>query len=512
MLRDAQGRIIFRPEGTVLREYVRDRSHVSIIRGPIGSGSSSISIMKMYFISLEQTPSPVDGVRRTRWGVVRNTFPELRGTTIKTWLDWFKEELYGRFYWDRPYRHIIRIADVEMEVFFLALDTPDDVQKLRSLEVTGWWFNELEFQDKEIFDEAESRTGRFPAVKDGGCTWDGILGDMNAPNEDHWVPLVMGEVPFPDSWTEEERLAYQKPPGWAYFVQPPALLEVRDGVGRVTGYRVNPAAENLKWLKPGFYLEKMRGKTRQWIRSRLMNEITIFVEGQAVWPNFNAETHIAREEIKPIEGWPVYVGLDFGRNPAAVIGQMVANRWRVFAELTARETGASTFAPQVKRLLTSRLGDWNCPGGFDVRFFGDPKGQDGVQTDETTAYDIWDSFGMKVRPAPNLKNNQIATRIEAVEYALNGLVNGAPRFQLCGTGCRALKVAMLGGYHYARVKGTAKHSAVPEKDKYADLADALQYMVLGGGEGRALTSAGGGQRAKPVAAFKQAKSRRRGGF
>ena len=509
---DAHGRKIYAPDGAVLTAYLRDRSHVSIIRGPIGSGSSSGSIMKMYAISLEQRPNPIDGIRRTRWGVVRNTFPELRGTTIKTWLDWFPENLYGRFYWDRPYRHVIRLGDVEMEVFFLALDSPDDVQKLRSLEVTGWWFNEMEFQNKEIVDEAESRTGRFPAVKDGGCTWDGVLGDMNAPNEDHWVPLVMGEVDFPDSWTEEERLAYQKPAGWSYFVQPPALLEVRDGVGRISGYKINPMAENLRWLKPGFYLEKMRGKSRQWILSRLMNVITIYVEGQAVWPNFNAETHISREEIKPVEGWPIYVGLDFGRNPAAVVGQLVSNRWRIFAELHAKQSGATTFAPLVKKLLDARLGYWNCPGGFDVHFFGDPKGQDGVQTDETTAYEVWGSFGMPVRPAPNLKNNQIATRIEAVEYALNGMVNGVPRFQLCPVNCRVGKVAMSGGYHFARIKGTAQHAPVPFKDKYSDWADACQYMVLGGGEGRAMRTAGGGLRPVAVQAFKKSGNGRRGGF
>jgi hypothetical protein len=210
----------------------------------------------------------------------------------------------------------------------------------------------------------------------------------------------------------------------------------------------------------------------------------------------------------------VYVGLDFGRNPAAVIGQLVSNRWRVFGELAARQCGASTFAPLVKKLIDARLGPgmWNCPGGYDVHFFGDPKGADGTQSDETTAYDVWRSFNMPVKPAPNLKNNQITTRIEAVEFVLNGLSNGSPRFQVCPVNCRGLKVAMLGGYHYARIKGTARHAAVPEKDKYADLSDACQYMVLGGGEGRAMTSSGGGIRPRPVQAFAKSASRRRGGF
>lgn len=257
--RDELGRKIYRPGGRVLAEYIADRSHVSIVRGSIGSGTSSASIMKMLAISMEQHKNPDTGLRHTRWCVVRNTFPDLKNTTVKTWLDWLPEEQYGRFYWDRPYRHLIRVGDMDMEVYFIALDSPDDVRKMRSFEVTGFWFNELEFIEKEIVDEAESRTGRYPAVKDGGAKWDGVIADMNAPREDHWIPLMMGEVPLPDNWTEEERLSYRKPDNWGYFVQPPAMLEERDGSGQLVGYKMNPLAENIRWLKPGYYEEKIKG-------------------------------------------------------------------------------------------------------------------------------------------------------------------------------------------------------------------------------------------------------------
>ena len=56
--------------------------------------------------------------------------------------------------------HEVRVGDIELDVYFLALDDENDIRKLRSLELTGVWFNELEFIPKAIFDEAESRTGR----------------------------------------------------------------------------------------------------------------------------------------------------------------------------------------------------------------------------------------------------------------------------------------------------------------------------------------------------------------
>jgi hypothetical protein len=520
--RDAQGRKIYEPDGDTLCDFIEDRSHVSIIRGSIGSGTSSASMMKLYSIAMEQWPNPETGLRHTRWGIVRNTYPDLKNTTVKTWLDWFPENLYGRFYWDRPFRHLIRVGDMLLEAHFFALDSADDIRKMRSLEVTGWLFNELEFIEKDVVDEAESRTGRFPAVKDGGARWDGILADMNAPREDHWVPLMMGEVPLPESWTEEERLAYRKPDNWSYFVQPPAMLEMRDGGGTLTGYRINPNAENLKWLKPGYYEEKIKGKSKQWIDSRVLNKITVFVDGKPVWQQFSPQTHVSKTPLQPIPGWPVYVGLDFGRHPAAVLGQLVNNRWRVFGEVVAHDVGASIFAPLVSRYLTQRLGRWRAAGHgrrddgfvddtFKVEFYGDPKGQDGTQADETTAYDVFRANDMPVMPAP-VKNNHILTRINAVENAMITMHDGAPRFVVCATNCRTLKVACEGGYHFARIKGTSRHKEDPEKDRYSDIADALQYMMLGAGEGRAAIGREHRGLSQPVSTRNVGRSRRRGGF
>src|ERR1700744_2428906 len=246
---------IYEPDGDVLCRYLADRSHVSIIRGAIGSGTSTASCMKIYLHAIEQRQG-YGGKRRSRWAVVRTTYPELKNTTIKTWLDWFPENQYGRMYWDRPMRHEVRIGDVELDVHFLALDDEKDIQKLRSLELTGVWFNELEFVGKMIFDEAESRTGRYPSMKDGGSSWDGVIADMNAPNEDHWLPQMTGEAPPADDLTEDEIALLKMPDNWAYFVQPPALIEVRSPDGKsIVGYKMNPLAENQRWLKEGYYEE-----------------------------------------------------------------------------------------------------------------------------------------------------------------------------------------------------------------------------------------------------------------
>src|ERR1700679_3012480 len=105
-------------------------------------------------------------------------------------------------------------------------------------------------------------------------------------------------------------------------MQPPALLERFDDTGRVIGYEVNPHAENLKNLPSDYYARLIKGKSRAWIDSRLMNRVALVVDGQAVWPMFRREYHVSREPLRPVPGYDVIVGLDFGRVfPAAVFAQ-----------------------------------------------------------------------------------------------------------------------------------------------------------------------------------------------
>ena len=78
-------------------------------------------------------------------GIVRNTYGELKNTTLKTWLDWFPEEQYGKMTWSRPMLHEIRSWRHRVGRAFLRFDDEADLAKMRSLEMTGWWFNEGEY-------------------------------------------------------------------------------------------------------------------------------------------------------------------------------------------------------------------------------------------------------------------------------------------------------------------------------------------------------------------------------
>jgi hypothetical protein len=287
---DEYGRPIYEIEYPVLSQFMMSKAFVQVIRGPVGSGKSKICNLKLYAIASQQVPDR-GGIRRSRFGVIRNTYPELVTTTMRTWRDTFPEEVYGRIIMSKPAFQRIRVGDIEMEIDFLALDKEEDVSKLRSLEYTGFYVNEMQYVPKVLFDEMTSRAGRYPAMKDGGPTWRGVIGDMNAPDDGHFIPMMTGEVEWPENMPLADRLALSWPHDWDYFMQPPGMLEIYGADGKtIEAYRDNPAAENVKWLPPGYYREQIKGKSRAWIKSRILNQIALVLDGDPVWPWFRRAT------------------------------------------------------------------------------------------------------------------------------------------------------------------------------------------------------------------------------
>jgi hypothetical protein len=194
--------------GTKLTEFVTSNNDFDVIEGPLGSGKTVGACARVMRHTMEQVKSPIDGLRKTRWAIVRNTYPDLKRTTIRTWLDCFPESLHGRFNWGQAMVHKIAFGDVRTEVDFMALDRPEDVQRLRSGEYTGIYFNEMQYIIKELVDEATSRL-RYPKKEDGGPTWRGVIADMNAPDEDHWTAKITGRVDMPEGLSLEERVEYR---------------------------------------------------------------------------------------------------------------------------------------------------------------------------------------------------------------------------------------------------------------------------------------------------------------
>lgn len=230
----------YRAPPTVAR-FMRSHAFVRCIVGPVGSGKSSASVMEIVRRAGEQAPSE-DGVRRTRFAVIRNTYRELKDTTRKTFEQWVPQSL-GRWHeQDFTFTIDTPMADgtrMHCEVLFRALDRPEDVKKLLSLELTGAYINEARQIPKSILDVLCGRVGRYPSIREGGATWFGIWMDTNPWHTSHWGFKLFSKG-LPD--------------GYALFEQPSGL---------------GPHAENLDGLPPGYYERQKAGKDTAWIAEYL---------------------------------------------------------------------------------------------------------------------------------------------------------------------------------------------------------------------------------------------------
>lgn len=415
--------------------------------GPIGSGKTTTAIVKGMMISARQ-PRDAQGRRRSRAAIVRNTYPELRTTTIKSWHEWVPQDC-GRWQSEGPPTHFVTGPDgLDAEVMFLALDRPEDVRKLLSLELTWAWINEAREVPKAILDGLTGRVGRFPPVRDGGCNGPQILLDTNAPDSDSWYYRL----------AEESR-----PDGFAFHRQPG---------GRSAG------AENLPNLPAGYYARAVAGKSADWVRVYIDAEYGYVRDGKPVYPEFVDSLHVRAFELAPRA--PIRVGLDFGLTPAAVIAARdAAGRWRIRSEVVTEDMGATRFADVLGRHLRERYADHPIDA-----ITGDPAGDQRAATDESTVYDVLRAHGIAARPAPT---NDWIQRRDGFASLLTKLVDGEPAM-LVHPDCRVLRKALAGGYCLRRLQvvGRDAFRDVPDKNEFSHVAEAGQYLVLGGGEGRAV--------------------------
>ena len=70
-------------------KFLQDDSFVRGIVGPVGSGKSYACCAELFRRAVMQKPSKRDGIKYSRFVIVRNSYPMLKTTTLKTWTELF---------------------------------------------------------------------------------------------------------------------------------------------------------------------------------------------------------------------------------------------------------------------------------------------------------------------------------------------------------------------------------------------------------------------------------------
>jgi hypothetical protein len=438
---------------------MRSDKFVRLCVGPVGSGKSSVCVLELVSRAM-RTPIGADGVRRSRFAVIRNTYPELRDTTINTFNEWIPQDgSYGEWIASEN-KFILRppMADgsrCEAEILFRALDRPEDQKKLLSLEITGAWFNEAKEIPRPVFDLIQSRIGRYPAVKNlsGQRAWSGLWADTNPPDTDHYLYHLFEEQLPDDPDTFKD---------WELFRQPGGL---------------DPQAENIENLPGGrdYYLRMMVGKKQAWIDVFVHAKYGYVQDGRPIYEEFQDNIHVA--ECFPIAKIPIIMGADFGLTPAMVFGQRDPRdgQYQILEEYVSERMGAETFGKETARILKTTYKNRQAHG------WGDPAGDQSSQTDERTPFQVVNSYGVPLDPAPT---NDFELRRGAVANLLKTLTMMGRPALVIHPRCRVLRKAMAGAYCLRRIQvaGDERYKDAPDKNPFSHVAEALQYLAVGEGE------------------------------
>ena len=426
--------------------FMESESFHNYIVGPVGSGKTTGSIMKIVYHAVRQRPSPHDGLRRTRWVIVRNTLQQLKDTSLKSWFEWFEDGKAGHWV-SGANTFILRFGDVHAEIMFRPLDTPQDVRRVLSLELTGAMLDEFVEIPREIIESLAGRCGRYPSKKNGGPTWRGMWGASNPGNEDNW---------WHDWLDVEERGTRAK--NMSFFTQPSG---------------VSPEAENLDNLDGGvdYYHRQMEANSPEWINQFVKSQWGFSMRGKPVYQSFNMGLHVSDTPLMINSHSPVYIGFDAGLTPAAILAQEdPSGQVVVLREVTSDNMGARRFCREKLIPLLRR----DFPGS-EIIVEADPACTQRAQTDEkSVAKVLEEELGVRVHPAVS---NTLAARLGAVDDMLNSLVQGRPAF-LIDPSCIVLIRGFRSGYRYA-VNQKGAMSPTPDKNLYSHPHDACQYLCMG---------------------------------
>lgn len=430
-------------------KFMQSDAKVRLILGPVGSGKSTVCVSEL-FRRCAEMPHANDGFRRSRWAIVRNTNQQLKTTTFATWKQWYPPGPFG--VWKESEKtFFLNVGDIKAEILFLPLDTPDDAQRLLSLELTGIFFNESREIAPELIIAAFSRLGRYPSkamLPKGTDYWYGLIMDTNPPSRDSWLYEQFEEV---------------KPEGWKIFKQPGGM---------------EPNAENRENLPDTYYEDMMNGATEDWIDVHVHGKYGRSLVGRPVYEKtFKRSFHVATQPLRAINSanHSILIGLDFGRTPAAVIGQRDAfGRLNILDSIYVENIGLANFLKlHLKPLLAEKF------PYSRYMVIGDPAGWARSQLSEKNAFDVLKEAGFSAVPAPT---NDPEKRITAVEDFLSQQVDGKAMMLFApeetSEGMKNLIMAFDGGYKYKRKKDGSYESS-PAKDKWSHASDAAQYLCLG---------------------------------
>jgi len=231
----------------------------------------------------------------------------------------------------------------------------------------------------------------------------------------------------------------------------------------------NPeSVEGREWLKHKLvgYQGGMDGPS--W-KSEMDIDFSVF-RGKAVYPQFNEETHVAKQPIQPIQGVPILVGWDAGLTPSCSFSQLSPTpRWLIYEALhtTGKEgIGITRFAQHAIEYRNNKY------PGFKFLDYGDPAFFQKSQVDERTCAQVLANLGINI--IPGVVGSK--SRDEVVRVQLERMIDGKPFVQVCPSATFMID-GFKGGYQFKEIGSTKIYTTEHEKNAYSHSHEALSYSA-----------------------------------
>lgn len=481
--------------GPVADAFLRSRAFIVGIVGPVGSGKTIAALQKGLRIAAQQKPvkRASDGVlvRKARIGVIRESYPSLQSTTLKSWFRIVPED--KNFSWKAPFTHTFkkvlkregnrrdgRVLEIlECEYEFRAIGDLSVEEACRGWEINAVIIDEADLQPANLVPFLTGRVGRFSDLDPSSVVDPQIIVSLNMPDIDnHIYHLLFDEGSEALGLTDEEAAILRETLGdrklIEKFVQP--------------GGR-EPDAENLHNLPGGrgYYVLQVAANraTPGYVDRMVDNKPVPIQHGQPVNANFSYTSHVQTLQWDPRR--KLILGVDQGLFAAAValqrdwtggvrtLAEVVNTIRNEKGQVQLLKVGPTKFAKRVRLMLTEKFPDITPDM---IRVVADPAAfaaADRADQEHDWLLAFQKELGLKVHRA---KSNSAGLRNQAI-WTAQDTRDG----YLIDVGCKHLIKGHSGGYRYAKATnntGEVKSSPEIADTIYTHVCDAEQYAALEG--------------------------------
>lgn len=462
-------------------------ARVKLIWGPVRTGKSMWGCRQVFLKACHAA-----AVNRSLRAIfVRDTYKNLRDTTLKDWLTLFPDGKFGMLRGEQTAAdYTLVLEDTHTgkkhshEVLFRHGQTAGDASSFLSSaygmivleEVVPAYMPTGEVSPgiaKEVFTIALTRL-----IQEGIENPELIL-VFNSPPRTHWVFTDLIQ-PMGTQYPQEH------PEAWHDNRTMDLDILVDGKIRKVSIARFYfPPEENETNLRAGYYNElrailKMQGQSDDVIDRMIEGKITVLFPGLPVYGgDFVYEKHV-RPKLEPIPTQPLILGMDAGLTPAVTITQVdPRGRLLYLKEIQQsfdlsgrliRQVGHEEFAAYCRSVISSEF-----MGLQDKAIIADPAINSLQPKDARALAEVWQDEGFRI------VNGAIATadREEPMRRRLRLDVGGQPAVLFSQEGCPFLIDGMMGGFRRAISKDQASLLGRGDrlKNQYSHVCEAAEYVV-----------------------------------